>query len=162
MPARTTTPHATPESAHATPESARFTDTELADEMFFLMARAAATGSEHANRTLGDLALKVRDYSVLALACSDEEPTQRELSEFLALDPSRIVAIVDTLEQRGTVERRTDPRDRRSKIIVATVAGRRLYADARELVVAATDRSLAGLNPDERRDLFQLMQKVAF
>ncbi|HST71140.1 MarR family transcriptional regulator [Kocuria sp.] len=139
----------------------RLAGTDLAGESFFLMARLASTGSAAANRALADLGLKVRHYSVLALACSGEEPTQRELSQFLVLDPSQIVSIIDELEQRGAVERRTDPRDRRSKIVAPTGAGRELYAEAQGLVAAAAAESLDGLSVAERQDLLRLLQKAA-
>lgn len=140
----------------------RLADTELAEEPVFLMARVASIGSAGANRMLAELDLKVRHYSVLALACSREQPTQRELSEFLVLDPSQIVAIIDELEKRGAVERTADPRDRRSKIIVPTPDGRELYAQARKVVEASTGRSLAALNSTQREDLSRLLRMVAF
>lgn len=140
----------------------RLAEAELAAEPMFLMARAASTGSAAANRRLAQLELKVRHYSVLALACGDEELTQRELSQFLVLDPSQIVAILDELEKRGTVERRTDPRDRRSKIIAPTAAGRELYAQAKALMETSTAESLSSLSSAERVELSRLLQKVAF
>jgi len=57
----------------------RLVSTGLADEPIFLMARAASIGSSEANRRLANLGLKVRHYSVLAIICNGEEPTQREL-----------------------------------------------------------------------------------
>ncbi|MCD1144335.1 MarR family transcriptional regulator [Kocuria sp. LUK] len=134
----------------------------LAAEPFFLMARASTMGSSQANRALAELGLKVRHYSVLGLACSGLEPTQRELSQFLVLDPSQIVAIIDELERRGAVERRTDPRDRRSKILVPTPAGEELYSRAQGLVAGATARSLAALTEEERDRLLDLLRRAAF
>lgn len=140
----------------------RLVEAALAAEPMFLMARAASTGSSAANKRLAQLDLKVRHYSVLALACGDERLTQRELSQFLVLDPSQIVAILDELERRGAVERQTDPRDRRSKIITPTRAGRELYAQAEALVQASTAESLSPLSPEERAQLSGLLRKVAF
>lgn len=140
----------------------RLVSTNLAAEPVFLMARVASIGSSGANRLLSELELKVRHYSVLALACSGKEPTQRELSEFLVLDPSQIVAIIDELEKRGAVERRADPRDRRSKIIVPTPAGQDLYAQAKEVVDASTAQSLAALSSAQREQLSRLLGRVAF
>src|SRR5699024_6192854 len=88
-------------------------DTELDQEIQFLTARLAAKGNNHANKLLEGLDLNVRQFSVLALAASDLKPTQREMSAFVALDPSQIVALVDTLEDRDLVKRETDRRDRR-------------------------------------------------
>ncbi|MCC9205774.1 MarR family winged helix-turn-helix transcriptional regulator [Arthrobacter sp. zg-Y769] len=143
-------------------DAARFAATELGTEPVFLMARAASMGSAEANRRLADLGLKVRHYSVLSLACSGTAPTQRELSQFLVLDPSQIVAIIDELERRGAVERQTDPRDRRSKVIVPTKDGDVLYAQARDLVGGATETSLAQLSAAEQCELRRLLQRVAF
>lgn len=158
------TPRTSPSVAEESPVVEgleRLGGTELATEPFFLMARLSSTGSAEANRVLADLGLKVRHYSVLALACSGAEPTQRELSQFLVLDPSQIVSIVDELEQGGAVERRTDPRDRRSKILAATAAGRALYARAQALVAGATGESLGGLSGAERDELLRLLRKAA-
>ncbi len=71
----------------------------------FLLAKLHAAGSVLNNRALAQFGLKERSYSVLALATSELEPTQREMAEFLSLDPSQIVALIDELEQRGLVIR---------------------------------------------------------
>lgn len=140
----------------------RLVGTELADEIEFLTARARSVGIARANAALASLALKVRSYCVLSLACSGRDPSQRELADFLILDPSQIVALVDDLERRGLVTRETDPRDRRSKGITATTEGRTLYAAAKKIVRAAEDRSLGGLSRSEREQLRSLLQRVAF
>lgn len=135
--------------------------TSLADEPFFLAARLSALGSGAANKALVDLGLKVRSYSVLSFACSDPHPTQRELSQFLVLDPSQIVALVDELEARGAVERQPDPRDRRSKIIVATPEGRELHDQAKRVVDEQGRKSLHRLDPAERARFLELLYIAA-
>jgi DNA-binding MarR family transcriptional regulator len=136
--------------------------TELASEIEFLTARARSIGIARANAALAPLALRVQSYSVLALACSDRNPSQRELAEFLVLDPSQIVALVDQLEKRRLVIRETNSRDRRSKGISATTAGRKLYAEARAIVREAENHSLKMLRHDEQEQLRVLLQKIAF
>ncbi|GAA1763889.1 MarR family winged helix-turn-helix transcriptional regulator [Kocuria aegyptia] len=140
----------------------RLTGTDLAAEPIFLMARAAALGSALANQGLAPFGLKVRSYSILAVACSGTGPTQRELGDLLRMKPSQTVAILDELEQRGLVERQSDPRDRRSKIVAATGPGRELYASAKAAVDLATEASLGALGPQDRADLAHLLRKVAF
>lgn len=136
--------------------------TELASEIEFLAARTRTVGIAHANAALVPLALRVPSYSVLALACSDRAPSQRELAEFLILDPSQIVALVDQLEERQLVTRETNPRDRRSKGICATANGRQLYAEAKKIVREAESQSLKMLSGGEREELRRLLQRVAF
>lgn len=140
----------------------RLGDSDLARDIMFLMARARARGSHHAHDQLARFDLRTRSYSVLALACSDEDPSQRELAEFLRLDPSQIVSLVDDLESRGLVVREADPRDRRSKIITATPAGRQLYSKAAIVAKRAEDEALQPLSSDERDILRELLRRVAF
>lgn len=140
----------------------RLHDTDLANEIEFMTARARSVGSGRANTMLAEVDLRVRSYSVLSLACSGQNPSQRELADFLSLDPSQIVALVDHLEGRGAVTREQDPRDRRSKVIMATPAGRVLYRQAAAIIQAAEDRSLRGLSPVEREQLRSLLRRIAF
>ncbi|HRO29858.1 MULTISPECIES: MarR family winged helix-turn-helix transcriptional regulator [Micrococcaceae] len=140
----------------------RFLAGELAQQIQFLTARARGRGSSHANHMLAPLGIKVRQYSVLSLAASGLKPSQRELGEFLALDPSQIVALVDSLEALGAVQRETDPRDRRSKIIVATDAGLELFGKAREILLESEDVTLGTLSARERKQLRGLLLKIAF
>lgn len=140
----------------------RFLESELAGEIDFLTARTHSLGSIRANTFLAPLDLKVRSYSVLSLACSGLAPTQRELAEFLSLDPSQIVPLVDALEARGLVERVADPQDRRSKIISCTAAGMQLYKKAR-LATAQSDATKGGqLSPEEQATLRELLSRLAF
>ena len=150
----------------ATPSALRDPDrlraTDLANEIEFMTARARSVGSSRANTMLAELDLRVRSYSVLSLACSGQNPSQRELAGFLSLDPSQIVALVDQLEDRGAVVREQDPRDRRSKVIVATPSGHALYRQAQAVIETAEDHSLRNLTPAEREQLRSLLRRIAF
>ena len=140
----------------------RLSETGLTNEIEFLMARARAAGTISANARLQPLGLKVRSFSVLSLACSDVNPSQRELASFLSLDASQIVALVDDLEERGLVVREADPRDRRSNVIKATDAGRALHAKAQVQANLAQDESLSALTAEETEQLRKLLYRVAF
>ncbi|WMY79180.1 MarR family transcriptional regulator [Citricoccus sp. I39-566] len=164
-PERSAAPEDTPSAASApepTDGTGRFLDSDLALQVHFLTSRARGRGISHANRELEGLDLKVRQFSVLSLAASGMNPSQRELGEFLSLDPSQIVALVDNLEKRGAVRRETDPRDRRSKIIVATEPGRDLHAQALQILEDSEDYTLSTLSPRERKQLRTLLLKIAF
>ncbi len=71
----------------------RLLGSDLVDEIEFLAARARSLGSPTPTPCWPPLDLKVRSYSVLAMACSGTEPSQRELADFLRLDPSQIVSL---------------------------------------------------------------------
>jgi DNA-binding MarR family transcriptional regulator len=139
---------------------ARFATSELAQETEFLLARARAAGTGLANSRLLGLGLKARSYAVLSLAASGLEPTQRELAEFLSLDASQIVALVDHLEKENLVERRPAPSDRRTNVIVATTSGKQIYARARDVARETEGESLSVLTVSEREELRRLLSKI--
>ncbi|MFC4224749.1 MarR family winged helix-turn-helix transcriptional regulator [Lysinibacter cavernae] len=140
----------------------RFIDTDLGHDIDFLLARARAARSAATNALLEPLDLRVRSYSVLSLACSDTNPSQKELAQFLDLDPSQIVALIDRLEERGLVRREPDPRDRRSNVIRATTAGKALYAEAGPLVAQSQELAMSSLTARDRERLFGYLKLVAF
>ncbi|WP_404289054.1 MarR family winged helix-turn-helix transcriptional regulator [Glutamicibacter arilaitensis] len=144
-----------------TTKAEQFMESDLVQELDFLVARMRSLGSGRANQALKPFNLKVRSYSVLSLACGDATPTQRDLAEFLALDPSQIVPLVDGLESEGLVARIADPSDRRSKVIVASDAGRKLYAKARKATQQSENETLSALTPAERQQLRELLARVA-
>ncbi|OCG73304.1 MarR family winged helix-turn-helix transcriptional regulator [Microbacterium sediminis] len=132
------------------------------DDLSFLLARANAVSLEAASAALRPFGLKPRSYSVLALALSDHRPSQREIAEYLRLDPSQVVALVDDLQSRGLVERETDPSDRRAKVVTATVDGARLFATAGARVRQAEREVFGVLDDAERAMLRKLIDRVAF
>lgn len=140
----------------------RLRESDFGSDISFLLARANALSVAAANAALAEEGLKVRSFSVLALAVRDARPTQRELSEFLRLDPSQVVALVDELEARGLVERQPDPADRRANVVVATPQGREVHARAAAATEAA-ERALHGdLSEADRRTLGDLLSRIAY
>ena len=132
----------------------------ISQDAGFLLAKLHAAGSVLNNRALAGFGLKERSYSVLALANSDLEPTQREMAEFLSLDPSQIVAIIDELEKRGLVLRAPGKQDRRAKIVSATAEGSTLFRQAEAAARAAEAAALTGLSGTEVAALKGLLRKA--
>ena len=134
----------------------------LADDLSFLLARANAQSLSAGNAAFAKTGLRVRSYSVLALAAGGSRPSQRDLADFLRLDPSQVVALVDDLQARGLVAREADPADRRANVVVATPAGRVVYEQARAEAHAAEQKVFARLTGPERERLAALLKLVAF
>lgn len=146
-----TNPAAQPQGSHA-----------LIDDMSFLLARASALSNAAGNAALAEFGLKVRSYSVLELAAVGRRPSQREIAEFLRLDPSQVVALVDELQRAKLVEREPDQRDRRANVIVATALGLETLEKARQKVRASTRILHSELTESERVTLADLLRKTAF
>ncbi|MEQ6898037.1 MarR family winged helix-turn-helix transcriptional regulator [Microbacterium sp. KR10-403] len=135
--------------------------TTVGSDPAFLLARANALSLADATSALAPLGLKVRSYSVLALAVAGARPTQRELSEFLRLDPSQVVSVLDDLERRGWVRREPDPNDRRVNVVVATDAGRDACDRARTAVEVVQRAHFSVLDDDEFETFTALLRRLA-
>ena len=140
----------------------RLADSALADDPIFLLARASALAIAAGNASLAEHGLKARSYAVLALAASDARPTQRELAEFLRLDPSQVVALVDGLQARGLVRREPDPSDRRANVVVITDEGRDMFARARISAQAVEQQLHRALGDESRALVMDVLRALAF
>ena len=134
---------------------------DLFDDLSFLLARSNALSLAAGNAALRAHGLRVRSYSVLALAAGGRRPSQRELAELLRLDPSQVVALVDELQARELVIRQPDPGDRRANVVTATDEGTALYARATVSVAGAQEDVFSSLSPEERSHLTTLLRSVA-
>ncbi|MDQ0145805.1 MarR family winged helix-turn-helix transcriptional regulator [Pseudarthrobacter niigatensis] len=141
-------------------QTPRLAAARIGSDVGLLLAKLHSAGSVLNNKALADFGLRERSFSILTLACSGLEPTQRELADFLSLDPSQVVTLVDDLERRGLVERAQGKQDRRAKIIVSTAEGRRMHAKARTAMDEAELAQLAGLSEEESQELKRLLRKA--
>jgi DNA-binding MarR family transcriptional regulator len=138
----------------------RLAASRIGNDIGLLLAKLHAAGSVLNNRALADFGLRERSFSVLTLACSGLEPTQRELADFLSLDPSQVVSLVDDLERRGLVERTQGKQDRRAKIITSTTEGRKMHTKARSALDACEHEQLSALSRAEADQLRALLRKA--
>jgi DNA-binding MarR family transcriptional regulator len=113
------------------------------------------------NEALAPLGLEPRHVGVLRRLAANEGQSQHALGAMLGITPSRMVFLVDDLEERGLVERRRNPADRRSHALHLTPQGHRALKRA----AAATSQHEvvlgAALSPTERRELARLLRKLA-
>jgi DNA-binding MarR family transcriptional regulator len=109
---------------------------------------------------LAELGLSDRQYLALAVLATDEPGSQHELGKLMGLAPQLVVALTDSLEDRGLVTRRTNPDDRRRTLVELTRAGRRALARADELTADMEDQLFGGLEADARDQLQDVLSRA--
>lgn len=100
-------------------------------------------------------------FGVLALVGANPGLTQSALARAVGIERSTMVAVIDTLEGRGVVERRPSPVDRRSYALMLSVAGTALLARLKALVQSHEQRIGAHLSDQERATLILLLERIA-
>src|SRR5438477_4929661 len=134
---------------------------ELAASSGFLLARLGLGFKTKAMATAEEAGFELYDYSVLAILAEGVRETQGAIAGALGVDPSRLVALLDSLEDRGLIARQRDPQDRRRHVVSITTKGERELAQLREIVGEFEEEFLAPLDSEARKTLHDLLQRLA-
>lgn len=98
---------------------------------------------------LGDESMSLPQFRVLAFL-SEGEWAASALAEWLEVSRPSVTALVDGLVERGWVERRESPEDRRRVLHQITDAGRGALADSSRCLAGAIDTLFEHLDDAER------------
>jgi DNA-binding MarR family transcriptional regulator len=120
-------------------------------------ARAAAKFAER----LGPLGLTPAHAGALRIINASAGSSQQEVAARLGMFPSRFVALVDELQERGLVQRVENARDRRVYLLQVTERGRQTLQAIGRVAREHQDALLAALTQEERRVLASLLLRVA-
>lgn len=127
----------------------------------FLLAQVGAHAAAQFGERMAKLRLTRPDAGILRLIGLSPGLSQQELGRRLAILPSRLVALLDQLQERGLIERRPDPQDRRTYALHLTAAGRNIMGQIGRVAREHDDAICAALNPDERHQLNALLGRIA-
>lgn len=92
------------------------------------------------------------------LACA-QPMRMGELAAAMDSDKSTVTWMADRLEERGLVERGTDPADRRVTLLTLTEAGERVNRDL-EARMSVPPPALAELSADDQRTLRDILRRA--
>lgn len=87
-------------------------------------------------------------------------PTQQEVADFAGADRMMTSKVLQTLEERGLIQREADPADARVKRLRPTDQGRALIRDGIRIAVDL-DEELFGSNADALRSHFEQITTLA-
>ncbi|HEC17462.1 MAG TPA: MarR family transcriptional regulator [Sedimenticola sp.] len=104
--------------------------------------------------------LTPEQFAVLATLCNRDGMSQRELADLLVKDRPNMTRILDKLQHKGLVERRSHPQDRRICQVYATAAGQDLVARLAPVVLEARERMFGALSGREKATLRRLLEKL--
>lgn len=127
----------------------------------FLLSQVGAMASMTFMDRIAALGLAPQHAGILRILRMCPGLSQRALAERLGMLPSRLVAVMDELEEKGLVERRQDPEDRRTHALFMTDAGTQVSQAISEIGQAHEVAFCAGLSADEKAQLTKLLSKIA-
>jgi MarR family transcriptional repressor of mepA len=118
-----------------------------------------------AQRKAGEDWIRARELSheqafVLGYLVQNPGSIQRDLAEISRTSAASVSSLLQGLERRGLVERRTQSGDERRKRVYATTSGAELIAGFEDAMASADETILAPLDTAERATLQALLSKI--
>ncbi len=138
----------------------KLTGDRAPSNLAFLLSQVGVHASRRFAQRIAEIDLHPPLFRVLNVVDAAEGSSQQAIGEAIQAPPSRMVAIVDELEQRGLVERRPSPGDRRIRALYLTAKGRGLLARGRRIASQHEEELTRALSPADRKRLVALLQKL--
>jgi DNA-binding MarR family transcriptional regulator len=137
------------------------TPQQLADALVRLTGHINRTASPDMFRVLGEVGLSFTQMKALFVLSEREEATIGDLAGRLAMSLPAMSRSVDGLVQRGYVERKECPSDRRSKRLALLPQGREVLSRVTAAREAALVEFAAELSDAERTALHAALLPIA-
>jgi DNA-binding MarR family transcriptional regulator len=131
------------------------------EDFAYLLVQLGFHVARQFSERLAPLDLEPRHAGLLFRLAANEGLSQQAVGELLGLNPTRMVFLVDELEQRGLVERRRNATDRRSYALYLTAQGRDKLRKVRASGSRHQDELGASLTQAERIELTELLGRLA-
>jgi DNA-binding MarR family transcriptional regulator len=128
-----------------------------------LLDAAERVMRDHMNPLFAEAGLQPGEFDVLATLRRSGTPymlSPTRLYEAAMISSGGMTNRLDRLERAGLVERRSDPNDRRGKLIALTNAGKRVIDETIGRHVANEQRMLSVLTAAEQDKLNTLLRKL--
>jgi DNA-binding MarR family transcriptional regulator len=134
---------------------------DLVDSTTFLLKRLGFAAKERGMEAYEREGVHPYHYAILLSLDDGGHETQGAIADGLGYDRGQLVGLLDELEERGLIERRRDPNDRRRHLVQMTADGKRKLRQLRKLAGELEDDFFAPLSDAERDQLHGLLLKLA-
>ena len=121
----------------------------VANRLAGLLKRAQLLLTETYGPALASHVIDGRELAVLTALAEHGPVSQQHVSREFGIDRTTMVALVDALEDKGLVERRPHPHDRRKNMLELTDEGREVFRRATPAVDEAEHRFLEPLTDSD-------------
>jgi DNA-binding MarR family transcriptional regulator len=125
-----------------------------------MVARLARALIEAERPILAAHELPMWGYIVLSALRDEPTRTQAALARSIGADKTRIIAVLDDLQERGLIEREPDPADRRVRLLRLTAAGSRLHGTVRSAIRRQEEQLLGELPAADQTAFLRVLQRL--
>jgi len=127
----------------------------------YLLSKLGALSGARFDTVLAPFGINRMQFGLLKILDAAGPSSQNVLSSDLGMPPSRMVALVDDLEDQGLVARERSDTDRRVNVIRLSSRGRTVLTRTNSAALQWEDELLGELSAAERSQLIGLLRRVA-
>lgn len=109
---------------------------------------------------LRDTGLTLGQPKVLEYLRAHDGANQREIARACQVEAATLTSLLNRMEERGLLERRTQPGDRRSYFIFLTPLGADLARQVAETFCRLEEAAFRGVDPERRRQFLETLRQV--
>jgi len=131
--------------------------TDQTSSLGFVLHDVARLLSKRFEQLAGHLGLTRSQWRAVVYLSRNEGTNQACLADLLEIEPITLARMIDKLEQRGLIERRVDPTDRRAWRLFLKDQARPLLEAIAPLGEATRAEALEGVGGDERDRLMETL-----
>ena len=125
--------------------------------MFVPLARALVAREEPVLQAHG---ISMWGYIVLTALAEQPVRTQAALAQAINADKSRVIGVLDDLQQRGLIKRQPDAADRRVHLLSLTPSGDQLRRSVEAAIRASEEDALVTLSADDREAFLRSLKSL--
>jgi len=125
-----------------------------------LLHRAGQLAEDLFARSIGEIGITARQFMVLSVVDSLEDPSQTALCEISGIDRSTLADIVRRLVSRGLLSRRRTRQDARMYAVRITPEGKEVLQRAMPIAAKVDEALVVALSAEERELFEACLQKV--
>ncbi len=136
-------------------------DPKASAGLAFLLSQVGAHSAAKFAERLEPLNLKPAHVGILTVIADADGISQQALAERLGVFASRLVALIDELAEKGLVERRNRPVDRRSYALFLTETGQTTLQTVSAIAREHQASICMALSDEEQGQLAELLRTIA-
>ncbi|MDD2619130.1 MAG: MarR family transcriptional regulator [Syntrophomonadaceae bacterium] len=133
---------------------------ELEQCINFILTKAQLSVHHLFKAELLPLGVTPGQYGVLKCLWDENGQTVKQIAERLYLDSSTVTGILDRMENRGMIEKKSDPKDRRALQVLLTKKGRDLEGPVTQAIINANQKAVREMDKNQSEALKQLLLRL--
>ncbi len=136
--------------------------TALDLRLFRVMRNMVKALYENIERDIDSYGLSRETFQIMELLYSKGPHPIQKISDTLSIPSGSITYVVDKLENKGLVQRRPIPGDRRKSNVTLTEAGQSYFDDIFPKHARTISDNLSFVTDEEKLQLIALLKKIGF